>query len=110
MVVPDGAPPIPKQNLSDDPVNPGNENYLPFPQAPQTNQPKASVTSLKTIADTLTAQQPTENRNAIFSALAAFGYNAGNNGDLSALAANVNRSYLAAPLLGSPVTPSRSNK
>jgi hypothetical protein len=110
MVVPDGAPPIPKQNLSDDPVNPGNENYLPFPQAPQTNQPKASVTSLKTIADTLTAQQPTENRKAIFSALAAFGYNAGNNGDLSALAANVNRSYLAAPLLGSPVTPSRSNK
>ena len=110
MVVPDGPPPIPKQNLSYDPVNPRNENYLPFPQAPQTNQPTASVTSLKTIADTLTAKQPTENRNAIFSALAAFGYNAGNNSDLSALAANVNRSYLAAPLLGSPVTPSRSNQ
>jgi hypothetical protein len=110
MIVPDGPPPIPKQNLSYDPVNRTDENYLPFPQPPQTNQPKVSATSLATIAATLTAQQPVDNRKAIFSALADFGYNAGNNGDLSAFAANVNLSYPAAPLLGSPVAPSRSHE
>lgn len=103
IIVPVGPPPIPQQNLSDDPVNPTDENYLPFPQSAQTNQPQASATSLNTIASTLTAAKPSANRQAIFSALANFGYDAGTNGDLSALAANVNLNYPAAPLLGSPV-------
>jgi hypothetical protein len=104
---PTGPDPIPIANLSYEPINPEREDYLPLPQPPQTGQPEASATSLQTIASTITqdsaANSPMANRAAIFNALAGFGYDAGLNGDLSALVSNVNLSYPAPPMLGSPV-------
>lgn len=103
---PQGPDAIPLANLSYDPINPSDEDYLPFPQPPVTNQPQVSATSLQTIATTInqdgTTGSPVANRAAIFAALAAFGYDAGANGDMTALAANVNLNYPAAPMLGSP--------
>lgn len=104
---PQGPDPIPVDNLSYDPINPDNENYLPFSQSPQTNQPQASATSLQTIATTITknsaADSPTAKRAAIFAALNQFGETPGSNGDLTALASNINLSYTASPMLGSPM-------
>ncbi len=104
---PQGPAPIPIDNLSYEPINPNDENYLPFSQSPQTNQPQASATSLQTIATTITknsaADSPTANRAAIFAALTQFGATPGSNGDLTALASNINLSYTASPMLGSPM-------
>ena len=104
---PQGPDPIPVDNLSYDPINPDDENYLPFSQSPQTNQPQASATSLQTIVNTITkdsaADSPTANRTAIFAALNQFGETPGLNGDLTALVSNINLSYTAPPMLGSPM-------
>ena len=104
---PQGPDAIPISNLSYDPINPTDEDYLPFPQPSVTNQPQISNTSLETIATTInqdgTAGSPASNRAAIFTALSDFGYNAGANDDMSVLAQNVNLNYPAAPMLGSPI-------
>ncbi|MBV9957861.1 MAG: hypothetical protein JO360_05535, partial [Acidobacteria bacterium] len=106
---PTGPDAILLSNLSYEPINPNpdQENYLPLPQSPQTGVPQVSATSLQTIASTLTqdsaANSPMSNRAAIFNALAGFGYNAGTNGDLSALVSYVNLNYPAPPMLESPV-------
>jgi hypothetical protein len=106
---PSGPAPIPMANLSYDPINPNadQENYLPIPQPSQTGLPQSSATSLQTIASTLMkdseAGSPMSNRTAVFNALAGFGYDAGTNGDLSALVSNINLNYPAPPMLESPV-------
>ncbi|HKS27376.1 MAG TPA: DUF6603 domain-containing protein [Pyrinomonadaceae bacterium] len=106
---PSGPAPIPRANLSYDPINPdaNQENYLPIPQAAQSGQPQTSSTSLQTIASTImqdsAADSPVSNRAAIFSALAGFGYDAGANGDLSELVSYINLSFVAPPMLESPV-------
>ncbi|HEX8174269.1 MAG TPA: DUF6603 domain-containing protein [Pyrinomonadaceae bacterium] len=106
---PSGPDPIPIANLSYDPVNPdaAQENYLPIPQPAQAGQPQVSATSLQTIASTImqdsAPNSPVSNRAAIFNALAGFGYDAGTNGDLSALVSYINLSYSAPPMLESPV-------
>jgi hypothetical protein len=106
---PTGPAPIPMANLSYDPINPdaNQENYLPIPQPPQTAQPQVSVASLQTIATTImqdsAPHSPVSNRAAIFNALAAFGYDAGTNGDLSELVSYINLNYTAPPMLESPV-------
>lgn len=103
---PSGPDAIPLANLSYDPINPQDQDYLPFPQTPVANQPQVSPTSLLTIADTINRDgapdSPVAKRQAIFGALASFGYDAGANDDLSALAGAVNLNYSAAPMLGSP--------
>jgi hypothetical protein len=106
---PSGPGPIPRANLSYDPINPdaAQENYLPIPQPAQTGQPQVSATSLQTIASTImqdsASDSPVSNRAAIFNALAGFGYDAGTNGDLSALVSYIDLSYSAPPMLESPV-------
>jgi hypothetical protein len=104
--VPTGPDAIPLANLSYDEVNEGDENYLPFPRPAETNAPRPSATSLQTIADTIALAappgKPAANRAAIHAALAAFGYGAGTDGDMSALAASVDLNYPAPPMLGSP--------
>jgi hypothetical protein len=105
--VPAGPPAIAMTDLSYDPINETDDQYLPFPQAAETNEPQASDTSLQTISTTITKDSepasPVANRAAIFGALAAFGYDAGTNGPLNALAANVNFNFPEAPMLGSPL-------
>lgn len=104
--VPVGPDAIPLDNLSYDEVNAGNENYLPFPRPAETNAPRQSATSLQTIADTVALVsppgKPAANRADIYAALAAFGYSAGTDGDMTALAAAVDLNYPAPPMLGSP--------
>ncbi len=53
IIEPSGPDAIPLANLSYDPINPQDEDYLPFPQPPVANQPQASPTSLQTIAETV---------------------------------------------------------
>ena len=108
IIPPTGPDAIPMANLSYFPLNEDDDKYLPFPQSPETIQPQASDSSLKTIAGTIAqdsaATSPVANRASIFGALAAFGYDAGTNGDLTTLAAAVNLNYPAEPMLGSPVS------
>jgi len=103
-----GPDAIPLDNLSYDQINKlDDESYLPFSQPPQTGQPQASETSLQTIASTITkdsdVNSPMANRAAIFAALNHLGVTPGANGDLTALSSNINLSYAAPPMLGSPV-------
>ena len=103
-----GPDAIPLDNLSYDQINKlDDESYLPFSQSPQTGQPQASETSLQTIASTITkdsdANSPMANRAAILAALNQLGVTPGSNGDLTALSSNINLSYTAPPMLGSPV-------
>lgn len=104
---PSGPAPIPMSNLSYVPINESKENYLPIPQPPQGGAPQASTTSLQTVASTLTdnasQNSPASNRAHVFQALAEFGYDAGTNGDLSALVSYVNLNYTAPVMLESPV-------
>jgi hypothetical protein len=104
---PSGPDPIPMSNLSYVPLNETNDNYLPIPQPAQTGAPQASSTSLSTVASTLTdsssQNSPASNRATVFQALAEFGYDAGTNGDLSALVSYVNLNYTAPVMLESPV-------
>lgn len=104
--VPAGPPAIPLDNLSYDQVNAGDEKYLPFPRPAESNTPRHSATSLRTIADTIAvaspAGKPAANRADIHAALQAFGYTAGTDGDMKALAAAVSLNFPAPPMLGSP--------
>jgi hypothetical protein len=103
-VVPTGPGPIPLVNLALFPINLHDSDYLPLAanEPPVGRQPQAVPTSLQTIADTVAAAGPTALRAQLFAALAGFGYDAGANGPVDAIRANVNLNYPDAPLLGTP--------
>jgi hypothetical protein len=102
--VPTGPGPIPLASLEFFPINPKDSDYLPLAanEPPAGRQPQAVPTSLQTIADTITAEAPTALRGQLFAALAGFGYDAGTNGPVNDIQANVNLNYPDAPLLGTP--------
>lgn len=101
---PTGPGPIPLASLALFPINPGSSDYLPLaPKEPAVaRQPQAVPTSLQTIADTVAAPAPTALRAQLFAALAGFGYDAGSDGPVAGIQANVSLNYPDAPLLGTP--------
>lgn len=100
---PVGPPPMQLANLAHDPIDPDDSDYLPLSAtAPLVaRQPKASPTSLTTIADTISTSS-VQLRGEVFAALQAFGYDAGANGTTADIAAAVDLSYPSPPLLGAP--------
>ena len=100
-----GPLPIPMLNLTHDPLDQNQSDFLPLSAAPPVaRQPTQFAKSVQQIANTIAAPAVEATRTALFDALAALGYNVGPNGPTDALAANANFSYPDAPLLGSPWT------
>jgi hypothetical protein len=100
---PSGPGPIPLANLALAPIDLGNSNYDPLSatEAVVNRQPQIAPTSLATIANTIsTTAVPV--RAGLVTALLSFGYDPGANDAMTNLAANVNLSYPAAPMLGAP--------
>ncbi|HST60255.1 MAG TPA: DUF6603 domain-containing protein, partial [Longimicrobium sp.] len=99
-----GPGPIPLVSLALSPINLHDTDYLPLAanEPPVGRQPQAVPTSLQTIADTVAAAAPTALRAQLFAALAGFGYDAGANGPVDEIKANVNLNYPDAPLIGTP--------
>jgi hypothetical protein len=100
---PKGLPPIPAANLSVAEINRENSQYLPLSsrETPVARQPKPSPTSLQVIASSI-ASTAVPARAQLFAALAALGYDAGANGAMTNVAANVNDGFPDAPMLGAP--------
>ena len=97
-----GPPPIPLATLSfarlDSP-----SDWLPLDpaEAAVARQPAASPSSIGEIA-TIATPPVADARSALFAALAACGYDAGADGSMAEVGANVGLSYADAPMLGAP--------
>lgn len=108
FVCPHGPDPISEENLAHDPINPDDDQYLPSHDS-VINQPQpSSAATLSTIAATIDddtdATSPASTRKALFAALAGLGYDAGSNGTMADVKANIDLSFPVAPMLGSPVS------
>jgi hypothetical protein len=99
-----GPPSIALANLVYFPIDQNDSKYLPLSATDGgiNRQPQVSPTSLQTIADTIASDGVVAQRNAIFAALASFGYDGGANGVTTEIRDNVNLSYANPPMLGAP--------
>jgi hypothetical protein len=95
-----GPDPIPIVNLAYFPLK-GGLGRLPLsPETPVQRQPTVTSSSIETIATTIVGAAAT--RTELFKAIAALGFDAGANGEVTAIADNASLSYAGAPMLGTP--------
>jgi hypothetical protein len=99
-----GPPEIPLENLAFDTLDQHASRFLPLSAKQPGIVPDAapSATALATIAATVADAGIITQRNALFAALAGFGYDPGQNGPTGDLAGNVNLNYPDAPMIGAP--------
>lgn len=100
---PKGPGPIPLANLALATINPADSEYLAISRrdAAGKRQPRSDDASLAKIANSI-AGTAVAKRGNVFEALRAYGYDPGANDAMANVAANVNFSYPAAPMLGAP--------
>lgn len=101
---PYAPPPIPLDNLAYDSLDENDSYYLPLSASEAATTPDLTLDadSLQIIADTIADDSVTQLRNAVFAALASYGYDAGANSTTVDIRNNVNLDYPSAPLLGAP--------